>query len=96
MNSWACAFLAAAMTSSSLGARLSVADVVENRAMQERRVLRHEPDLRPQAVLGDEGDVLPIDQDAPGFEVVKAQKDTDKRGLARARWPDEADLLARL
>ena len=64
--------------------------------MQQRGVLRHKPDLRAQAVLGDECDILPIDQDAPAFQIVEAQQDIDKRGLARARRPDQADFLARL
>ena len=57
--------------------------------------MRHQPDPRPQAVLCDKGDILPVNEDAPGFEVMKAQENADKRGFARARWPDEADLFAR-
>ena len=75
--------------------RPAIADVVPHRAMQERGVLRDKPDLRAQAVLPDGGDILPVDEDAPQFEIVEAQQNINERGLARARRPDKPNLLAR-
>ena len=73
----------------------AVEDVVAHGAVQQRGVLRHHADLGPQAVLRDVGDVLAVDQDAAGLQVVEAQQQVDERRLAGARAADQADLLAR-
>src|SRR5262249_59785581 len=44
--------------------RPAVADVVADRAVQQRGVLRDHGHLRAQALLRDRGDVLVVDQDA--------------------------------
>ena len=62
--------------------------------MQQRRVLRDHADIGPQALLADLGDILAVDEDAPAFQVIEAQQQVDQRRLARARPPDQADLLA--
>ena len=72
----------------------AVGDVVADRAVQERGVLRHHGDLPPQRILRHAGDVLAVDQDAPALEVVQAQQQRGDRGLAGAARADEPDLLA--
>ena len=72
----------------------AVADVVADRAVQQRGVLRHHGNLRAQALLRHRRDVLAVDQDAAVFEVEEAQQQVDDRRLAGAGAADEADLLA--
>jgi hypothetical protein len=74
----------------------AVADVVADRAVQQRGVLRDDRDLRAQALLRDARDILPVDQDAAAFQIEEAQQQVDERRLAGAGAADEADLLARL
>ncbi len=76
--------------------RAAVADVVADRAVQQRGVLRHHRDLRAQALLRHGGDVLAVDQDAAALEVEEAQQQIDERRLAGTGAADEADLLAGL
>ena len=95
MKSSACACAAARRISHVARLRPAVADVVADRAVQERGVLRHHRDLGAQALLGDLGDVLAVDQDAAAFEVVEAQQQIDEGRFAGARRPDQADPLAR-
>src|SRR5216684_2929270 len=75
--------------------RAAVADVFADRAVQQRGILRDHGDLRAQALLGDGGNVLPIDQDAAALEVEEAQQQVDQRRLAGAGAADQPDLLAR-
>ena len=44
--------------------RLAIADIVADRTMKKRSVLRHHPDPGPQAFLRRLGDVLAVDEDA--------------------------------
>ena len=76
-----------------LGAR--VADVLDQRAVEQRDVLRHDRDGLAQALLRDLGDVLPVDQDAPRLDVVEALQEREERGFAAAGGADETDALAR-
>src|SRR5262249_53509630 len=75
--------------------RPAVADVVADRAVQQRGVLRDHGDLRAQALLRDRGDVLAVDQDTAAFEVEEAQQQIYHRRLAGAGTADQADLFAR-
>src|SRR5689334_15972864 len=72
----------------------SVEDVLGDRAMQERCVLRDHGDLRAQTLLAHISDVLPIDEDAALLRLEEAQGEIDERRLAHARAAHEADLLA--
>src|SRR5271169_997249 len=74
--------------------RPAIADVVADRAVQQRGILRHHCDLSAQALLGDRGDVLPVDQDPAALQVEEAQQQIDEGGFAGARRSDEADALA--
>ena len=62
----------------------AVEDVVADRAVQQRRVLRDEADLLRSESCVTLRDVLPVDQDAPGFDVVEAQEQLGDRRLAGA------------
>ena len=73
----------------------AVADVVADRPMQQRRVLRHHRDVAAQALLGHMRDVLAVDQDATALEFIEAQQQIDERRFPRAGPPDQTDALAR-
>ncbi len=77
------------------GIELAVGDVVADRAVQQRGVLRHHADLGAQAVLRHPRDVLPVDQDAAAFEVVQAQQQRHDGRLAGPARAHEPDLLPR-
>ena len=72
----------------------AVENVVAHGAVQQRGVLRDHADCLAQAVLRDLGDVLAVDQDAAGAQVVKAQQQVDQGRLARARTADQAYAFA--
>ena len=74
--------------------RAAIADVVGDRAVQQRGVLRDQPDLGAYAFLGDVPDILPVDGDAPVFDVEKAQQQVDQRRLAGAGAADQTDAFA--
>ncbi len=94
MNSSACAWRAASLHRLVAGIGPAVEDVVADRAVQQRGVLRHQADLAAQRILRDVGDVLPVDEDAAALDVVEAQQQVDQRRLAGARAADQPDLLA--
>jgi hypothetical protein len=66
------------------GVRPAVADVFHGRAVKQGKVLRHHGDGRPQAFLGDPGDVLPVDGDAAALEIVEALDQRQQARLAAA------------
>ena len=72
-----------------------VADVVDDRIVEQHRVLRHHADRGAQRTLGDRADVLPVDQDAPGGRLVEPEQEPRDRRLAGARRPDDGDRVAR-
>src|SRR5262249_3317540 len=74
----------------------AVADVLGDRTVEQRSLLRDHRDRLAQAFLGDAGDVLPVDQDAPALRIVEALQQREKRRLAGAGRTDDADVLARL
>ena len=74
----------------------AIADVVADRAVQQRGVLRHHARSARAGFLRDLRDVLAVDQDAAVLEVEEAQQQVDQRRLAGAGAADQADLLARL
>ena len=77
-----------------VGAGAAVGDVVFDGVVEEHRVLRDDADRLAQALLGDAADVLAVDRDAPGVDVVEAKEQARQRALARARRPDHGDRLA--
>ena len=66
------------------GARPPVADVLHDRAMEHRDVLRHDGDRGAQALLRYARDVLPVDQDASMLHVVEALQQRKQRRLPAA------------
>ncbi len=62
----------------------AIADVVADRAVQQRGVLGHHRDLRAQAFLGGERDVLAVDQDTAALQVEEAQQQVDDGRFAGA------------
>src|SRR5690606_9128963 len=75
--------------------RPAVLDVVEDRVVEEHRVLRHHPDGSTQAFLGDIADILAVYGHPPARYVVEAEQDAPNRGFARSRRPDDRYHTAR-
>jgi hypothetical protein len=65
MKSWMRAARAAASTSVAAGVVAAIGDVVEDRVVEQHRVLRHHADGGMQAVLRDVAQVLPVDAQRP-------------------------------
>ena len=70
------------------GIRAAIADVVADRAVQERGILRHHADLAAQAFLGQPGDVDAVDQDMTGLRTVEAEQQMDEGRFAGTGAPD--------
>src|SRR6516164_9920657 len=58
------------------------------------RIDRCSSDVSAQAFLGNLGDVLSVDQDAAGLDLVKPQQQVDQGRLPGARPPDQTDPFA--
>ena len=52
----------------------SIADVVAERVVEQHRILRHHADGVAQGGLGDTGDILAVDRDAPAVRLVEAEQ----------------------
>ena len=63
--------------------------------MKQRNILRHHADRFAQALLGNAGDVLAIDQDAAVLHVVKTLQQREQCRLAAAGTADQPDPFAR-
>ena len=74
----------------------AVADVVEDRVVEQHGILRNHADGGAQRTLRHLADVLPVDQDPPGGRLVEPEQEPGDRRLAGARRPDDGDRLARL
>ena len=72
----------------------AVADVVERRAVEHRRLLPDRADLGAQRVLGQVADVDAVEQDAPALDLVEPEQQRDRRGLAGAGAADQRHPLA--
>ena len=71
-----------------------IENVVANGAVEKAGILLDHPDLRAQAVLRRQRDVLPVDQDAPARHVVEAQQQVHDGALAGFVGPgEEVDAL---
>src|SRR3546814_2113167 len=73
----------------------AIGDVVADRIVEQHRVLRNDPDLGAQALLGHRLDVLPVDRHPPTLRVIEAKEQSRDRRLARPRRPDARQRLAR-
>ncbi len=76
------------------GAGFAVGDVVANGVVEQHRVLRHDADGAAHTGLRDLGDVLAVDQNAPGLRRVKAKQQTRQRGFSRAGRADDGDCFS--
>ena len=66
----------------------AIADIVADAVVEQDAVLRHDADRPAQAVLGDFGYVLAVDQDAARLRIVEAEQQPRDRRLAGPRRPD--------
>ena len=69
-------------------------DVVADAAGEQERLLRHDPELTPQRVEGDVGDVVAVDEHAAAERVVEPRQQLGDRRLARAGGTDQRERLA--
>ena len=77
------------------GAGPSVGDVVEDRVVEQHRILRHDPDRAAQTVLRDIPDVLAVDLDRAGLRIVEAEQQPRDRRFAGAARPDDREFRPR-
>ena len=70
------------------------ADVLEQGVVEEHGVLRHDPDRLVQRGLRHRADVLAVDPDRAGLDVVEAEEEPPDGGLARARRADQRHPIA--
>ena len=95
MKSWMCARARGVLDLGAARAGPAVGDVVVDRVVEQHRVLRHDADRAAQAVLRDLADVLAVDRDRAGVDVVEAEQQPRQRRLAGAARPDHRDCRAR-
>src|SRR6185437_5500860 len=76
------------------GVQPAVADVVEQAAVKQIRVLRNQAQLRVQGLLRERADVDAVDPDLTALRIVQAQDQAHEGRLARAGIADQADALA--
>ena len=76
------------------GIESPVTDVVLEGAVKQQGILRNHRDRCAQTFLGDEFDVLAINQDASALGLEQAQDEIDQGAFATARITDQADALA--
>ena len=60
-------------------------DVVADRLREEERLVGHHPDVRPQAGDGEVADVLAVDAQRAGGDVVEARDESRQRSTSRSR-----------
>jgi hypothetical protein len=94
MNSCAWACCGSAFDLLACGVGLAVGDVLGDRAHKQHRVLRHDANLRAQALQRRIADVAPVQPNDPLLRLVKAQQQVYQRAFARARMPHQRDHLA--
>ena len=96
MNSAACASAAARADLGVGRVRAAEADVVGDRAVEHRRVLRHVARWsRGERPAGSRAMSLAADEDRAALDVHEPEQQPGERRLAAARAADESDLLAR-
>ena len=78
-----------------VGRRIAEADVVRDRAAEERRTLRHERRQPPPGRRVDEREVVVADEDPARGRLGEAEEQRDKRALPSPARPDDRERLAR-
>src|SRR5262249_41964749 len=76
--------------------RPSVPDVLHDRAVKQRGILRHHRYAGAQTLLSHPGDVLAIDQDAAVLHIVEPLQQRKQSRFSGARCTDQANALAGL
>src|SRR5262249_30569362 len=72
-----------------------IADVLHDRAVKQRNILRDDRDGRAQALLSDTRYVLPADKDSPSLQIVKSLQQYEERGLPATGRSYETHALRR-
>ncbi len=72
----------------------AVANVLEEAAVEQVRILGNQAQLRVQRLLGERADVPPVHQDLPALRVVQAQDETHESRFARPGIAHQADALS--
>ena len=74
--------------------RAAILDVVKNRVVEQHGVLRHDADGGAQRHLPQGAQVVAVDFDATGIDIVKTKQQTRQRGLARTAMAHHSHRLA--
>ena len=74
--------------------RAAVADVFQDRALKQPRVLQHHAEGTAQVAARIVAHVAPVDEDRTGVHIVKAHEQLDHRGLAGTGRPDNGNRSA--
>jgi hypothetical protein len=61
--------------------------------MKQRKILRHNGDRGPQALLRDPRNILPVDQDSTVPHVIEPLDQGEEAGFASAGWAHKTDAL---
>src|SRR5262249_723073 len=72
----------------------AIADVLHERAMEHRNILRHDGDRGTKALLSDPDDVLSVEQNLSTLHIVEALQQREQGRLAAAGMADQADAFA--
>ena len=94
MKRWAWACLAASITCSARGLGRAVADVVENRVVEEHRLLGDQPDLAADVAEPHVGQGHAVELDHAGGGIGETRNQVGQRALAAAVGADDGDRLA--
>ena len=78
------------------GVETAEADVLVDRVVEEKALLRHDADLLAQREKGQVAQVSAVDQDSALLRVVEAEQEGKERALSRAAGADQRDLHSRL
>ena len=77
------------------GVGLAVGDIVFDGVVEQHGVLGHHANGVAQAGQAELADIVPVDGDSPGIDVVEAKQQARERRLAGAGLADHGELFAR-
>src|SRR5260370_25771845 len=78
------------------GVRPTIQDVLHDRAVKQRYVLRNNGDGGAQALLGYPRDILAAEHNAAALHIIETLQQHEQGRLAAARFADDTDALAGL
>ena len=76
------------------GVEASVADVFHDGVGEEESILQDDAELFTQVIFGDVADVLSVNRDAAGIDLIEASQQVDDGGFACTCGTDERDGLS--